>query len=299
VVRVATASVGADDLVVAVRTADGIKVYPHDILDWHEIVNDTRDDLMGPFVLSYCPLTGSAVAWRTDPAASNATFGVSGLLYNSNLILYDRETESFWAQMMEIAVNGARTREEATRIQVLESNRATVQSMFPDAMILSRDTGFIRDYDDYPYGSYRRDPGLLFPVENQDSRLHSKTRVLGVNVGNEVMAYQLDGFGDSTLVLQEQVGGQSVVIVGNSVDNFAVAFNRELGDGTILNFTAHAGSDPAHVLADGEGNVWDVWGRAVSGPRAGTALTPVRSFIAFWFAWVAFYPQAEFYFNPG
>ena len=100
-------TVGASDLAVAVRYNGEVKIYPHDILNWHEIVNDGPAD--DPYILSYCPLTGSAMAWEGDPSAADPTFGVSGLLYESNLILYDRQTDSNWAQMLEESVEGSRS----------------------------------------------------------------------------------------------------------------------------------------------------------------------------------------------
>lgn len=289
--------VADDDLVIAVRSGSEVRAYPHDVMDWHEITNDAGGAAGNAFVVSYCPLTGSAFAWDVDDTLSNPTFGVSGRLFNSNLILYDRETESLWVQMMEIAVNGVRIGEQADRLQIIETTKSTLRDMYPNASILTRNTGFTRQYGVYPYGSYRDNAGLLFPVQNTDSRLHPKARVLGIRQGDQVKVYQLRGFGDTTQIINDQVGGQSVVIVGNSKLNFAAAFNRQLADGTILNFSALQDGNTSIVLQDDEGTVWDVWGSAVSGPRAGEQLSMTTSTIAYWFAWVAFYPQAEIYFN--
>ena len=290
--------VGDDDLVIAIQAGADIKVYPHDIMDWHEVVNDVGATANDPFMLSYCPLTGSAIAWDVDETLADSTFGVSGRLFNSNLILFDRETSSFWVQMMELAVNGERINDVPDRLQVIETTKSTIRTMYPNAMILTRNTGFTRDYDDYPYGSYRQDPDLLFPVANSDSRLHPKTRVLGVRLGNQVKAYQLDGFGDTTLAVQDQVGGRSIVVVGNTAENYAVAYDRELADGTILNLTAFSGADPVNVLQDDEGNVWNIWGTAVSGPRSGQQLQAITAYTAYWFALAAFYTEVAVYFNP-
>lgn len=290
--------VGDDELVIAVLAGSEVKVYPHAIMDWHEVVNDTTVASNDPFVLSYCPLTGSAVAWAVDNALANTTFGVSGRLYNSNLLLYDRESSSLWVQMMQLAVNGSRIGEEPSNLRIVETAKATISAMYPDALILTRNTGFTRNYDEYPYGSYRADPGLLFPVETTDSRLHSKTRVLGVKINSQVKVYQVDGFGPTTQVIQDQLGGRPVVVAGNADRNFAVAFGRELGDGTVLNLSPYAGSDPAIILQDDEGNVWNVWGTAVAGPREGAQLETVTAYVAYWFAWAAFYPQVEIHFGP-
>ena len=111
------------DLVIGVFIDGEYRAYPHKILNWHEVVNDSvmSDD----FVLSYCPLTGSALAWDVDDGSGNPEFGVSGLLYNSNLIMYDRDSGSRWSQMLEQAVWGQRVREVPDRIQVIETTWAT------------------------------------------------------------------------------------------------------------------------------------------------------------------------------
>ena len=168
----------SNDLVIGMKIGGQVKVYPHDIMDYHEIVNDEVP--ANPVILSYCPLTGSALAWKGNPAHADPTFGVSGQLYNSNLLPYDRETDSLWSQMLEIAVHGDRVREQPERLQVVETTWATIRAMYPDAVQMTRDTGHVRNYDNYPYGTFRSSTNLLFPVQNDDNRLHRKTRVIGI-----------------------------------------------------------------------------------------------------------------------
>ena len=273
---------------------DGVaKAYPHEIMDWHEIVNDGTDT--APYTMSYCPLTGSALAWEGNPADSNSDFGVSGLLYNSNLILYDRATASLWPQMLDQSVNGPRIREVPTRMQIIETSWGTWRAMYPDSLILNTTTGHIRDYGQYPYGEYKTNSGLLFPVKNSDQRLHPKERVLGIREGAQVKVYQIEGFGPATMAINEQFGSTQIVVVGNSASNFGAIYDRTLSDGTILNFTAIDGQLP-NVLQDDEGNVWDIFGTAVSGPRTGEQLGLTNSYIAMWFAWVAFFPDTAIHF---
>ncbi len=293
-------TVNPDDLAIAVKHNGEIRIYPHDIMDWHEIVNDGPED--DPFTLSYCPLTGSAVAWLGTASDANTTFGVSGLLYNSNLLLYDRETRSLWSQMYEASVTGPRIRELAERIQLIEAKFGTLRDMYPDAIVMSRNTGYIRDYRTYPYGNYRESSGLLFPVSLNDNRLHPKTRVIGVrsstgvNVEVRSKVYQLDQFGSTTQTINDQFENQSIVVVGNTDLDFAVIYDRQLADGTILTFMPIENGLPA-IMQDGEGNAWDAFGTAVSGPRAGTQLAMTNSFTAFWFAWVAHFSAPEIHFN--
>jgi len=290
----ANSAVGPFDLVLAVQTGNQVKVYPQDILDWHEVVNETAEG--APFVLSYCPLTASAVAWRTSATDTDPTFGVSGLLFNSNLLLYDRWTDSYWSQMLQLSVSGSRRMEEPTNIQVIETTFATVESMYPNAVVLTRDTGHARNYDNYPYGNYRSNRDLLFSVERGDNRLHEKARAIGIHNDNQAKVYQLDGFGSSTQTVHDNFDGQPIVVAGNSAESVAVIYSRMLSDGTILQFDPIQ-SDLPNIMQDTEGNVWDIFGTAQSGPRAGAQLELVKSYSAMWFAWVAHFDTVEVHFN--
>jgi hypothetical protein len=282
------------DLVIGMRVGGVVKAYPHDILDWHEVVNDTAAN--DPFSLSYCPLTGSAVAWKSSGSAADPTFGVSGFLYNSNLILLDRQTGSLWSQMLEQSVNGTRIGDFPERMQVIETSLQTWQTMYPGSQILTTDTGHSRSYGLYPYDNYKTGRRLLFPVTSTDDRLHPKTRVIGIRVGSASKVYQIDGFAASLQAVNDQVGDQSIVAIGSSQLQLAAIYNRQLADGTILNFTALDGSLP-QVMQDDEGNVWDIFGTAVSGSRSGEQLDMTTSYVAMWFAWAAFFPDTEIHFN--
>jgi hypothetical protein len=291
------------DLAIAVLHEGSVKIYPHDIMNWHEIVNDGPAD--NPYTLSYCPLTGSAMAWHGIASHADSSFGVSGLLYNSNLLLFDRQTNSLWSQMYQESVNGSRINELPERLQVIEAAYGTLLRMFPDAMLMTRATGHIRDYPVYPYGEYRTNGGLLFDISNRDNRIHPKTRVVGVRVSEGVdgitdnvlsKVYQLVGFGSTMQTINDQVGNLSIVVVGNTLLNFALIYNREMPDGTILNFSPIE-DDLPNVMSDDEGNVWNVFGAAVSGPRTGEQLEPTNSYVAYWFAWAAHFPGADIHFN--
>lgn len=287
-------TVAPGDLVIVLRDEGQVKAYPEDIMDYHEIVNDGPAN--DPFIMSYCPLTGSALAWKGTMSHADSTFGVSGLLYNSNLLLYDRETQSLWSQLLELSVNGTRIGEQPESIGVLEMTFETLVSMYPDAVIMTRDTGHFFDYDDYPYDDYLERPGLLFSVSRQDGRLGSKQRVIGVHDSNSSKVYQLGAFGLSTQTINDQFNNQSIVVVGNSALSYAAIYSRELSDGTILSFEP-VQDDLPNVMVDTEGNVWDILGTAVSGPRVGAQLNSVRSYTAMWFAWASHFNSVEIHFN--
>jgi len=287
-------TVDPDDMVVALRYEGQVKVYPHDILDYHEVVNDGSPE--NPITLSYCPLTDSAVFWQGKVTHADPTYGTSGLLYNSNLILYDRETLTFWSQMLQLGVNGPRIRERAQQLQIIETTFSSLQAMYPDALVLTRDTGHSREYDRYPYGSYTTSGNLLFQVRNLDTRLFPKHRIMGIYSDTSARAYQISGFGSSMQTINDQFENQSIVAVGNSDLKFAAIYDRRLSDGTILTFSPIQ-DDLPNIMTDTEGNIWDVFGLAVSGPRTGEQLGSTNSFKAMWFAWAAFYEGSEIHFN--
>jgi len=290
-----SADVGPNEMVVGVKVGDNIRAYPHDIMNWHEIVNDTFT-IDGPperATLSYCPLTGSAMLWKSFMEPGDETFGTSGVLYNSNLILYDRENVNYWSQMLEQAVVGPQVTRIPDRLQVVDTTWATWKAMYPETELLTRETGFSRDYDDYPYGDYLVTERLIFPVNNSnDFRLWKKTRVLGINVGDSSKVYPINVFTSAVEVINDTTGDMQTVVAGSSELNFGVVFNRQLEDCTVLEFEAVQNKLPV-VMRDNEGNEWDVFGVAVNGDRAGQQLEKTNSYIAFWFAWTAFFPGAE------
>lgn len=207
--------------------------------------------------------------------------------------MYDRETGSFWAQMLEQAIAGEEAQRIPERQQVIETTWGTWSAMYPQTTVLSINTGFSRDYTLYPYGNFRESRDLLVPVNNSDDeRLHRKERVVGINVGDSSKVYAISGFPDNIGVINDTVGDMDVVSSGSSGHNFAAIYNRQMEDCTTLEFEAVQDSLPV-IMSDNEGNEWDIFGVAVSGPRAGQSLQKTNSYIAFWYAWTAFFPGAD------
>ncbi|MDX1666140.1 MAG: DUF3179 domain-containing protein [Saprospiraceae bacterium] len=284
-----------NDLVIGVKVGSTIRAYPHPILDWHEIVNDEVSG-MG-LAITYCPLTGTAIGWKRDHIdGTRTTFGVAGLLYNTNLIPYDRATDSNWSQMLLKSVNGELIGEEIETYPLVEMPWSTWKTLFPDSEVLNLNTGFNRAYGNYPYGDYRTNNNLFIsPVNPRDDRLPSKERGLGVIVDGAAKFYRFEHFGGGTVkVITDSFKGQELVVVGSQELNFMVAYQRRLNDGTMLEFTAVDGEGDV-VMEDQEGNRWNIWGEAVSGNRQFERLQPTESYIGMWFAWGAFYPRPEIF----
>ena len=171
----------------ALETGSVNRFYPFQILVWHEIVNDT---VSGKRVLiTYCPLCLSGIVFDPVVAGERVEFGTSGKLWNSNLVMYDRKTDSLWSQILGEAIVGEMT---GTRLEVLPSDQIRFgdwRKLHPSGEVLSRDTGTTRFYGQDPYGDYYTTPGTFFPVDKKDSRLGEKEFVLGIVVNGKAKAY--------------------------------------------------------------------------------------------------------------
>ncbi len=279
-----------DDLVLGFVDGNEVRAYPHSILDWHEIINDNTEN--HSLAVIYCPLTGTGIGWDRVIDGTETTFGVSGLLYNTNIIPYDRETDSNWSQLLLKSVNGKLKGTTAKTYNLFETTWKTWKQMYPFTKVVTTETGYNRNYGRYPYGSYKTNDNLIFPVSNNDSRLKPKERVLGVIINDDAKAYRFDKSNTSNKVMTDTFQEQKLVIVKNTAANFIVAFKRTLADNTELSFEAVQNKLPV-ILKDNEGTKWDVFGRGVSGPRAGEKLETVPQMMSYWFAFPAFYPDLE------
>lgn len=284
-----------EDLVIVLKNEEGVKAYPHPVLDWHEIVNDELPSGKS-LGLTYCPLTGTAIGWNNNINGQKTTFGVSGLLYNSNLMPYDRATNSTWSQMNHKCVSGSLIGTEVETSHLVEMSFNSLREMYPDATVLNTNTGFNKNYERYPYGDYKtNNASLIFPVSNTDDRVPSKERVLGIVINNRVMTYRFKSFVmESINIVQDRFQGKDLVVIGSRKKNFLTAYQNVLPDGTALTFEAIQNQLPI-VMKDNEGNEWDIFGKAVSGPRTGQALPEVLTYIGYWFSWAAFNESLEIY----
>jgi len=175
----------AGDTVLGIVVDGQARAYPIRIMNWHEIVNDRIGH--HAFVISYCPLCGSGMAFDT-----NDRFGVSGMLYQSDVLLYDKRSESLWSQLMMQAVAGPRTGETLQLMPLEHSRWSGWKAAHPNTSVLSRHTGYQRDYSRNPYAGYEDVSGTYFPVYHHDDRLPAKTWVLGLSLGKHHIAWPLD-----------------------------------------------------------------------------------------------------------
>ena len=264
--------------------------YPHRILDWHEIINQRVNNEF--IAVTYCPLTGTGICWPQEIRNSETEYGVSGLLYNSNLIAFDRSTKSNWSQMRLQAVSGPLKGTELPVIQLVETRWSVWKSMFPETMVVSSNTGWDRPYGLYPYQDYRTNHNnMLFPISIDDGRLNRKERVHGVLVNGEAKVYRFSSFGNDYSVINDSFRELEIIVVGNNSD-LMVSFEAILKDGSKPNFSAI--EEGRALITDDLGNKWDVFGSHMIGPTP-ISLTPTMSFMGYWFAWGTFYPDPEIY----
>jgi hypothetical protein len=274
---------------------DGIPVaFPHKILDYHEIVNTEHGDFA--YALSFCPLTGTSIVYPRDINGSRTTFGVSGLLFNSNLILYDRGTESLWSQMMLQSVNGPLMEQEIPFTQVIEATWAAWKAWYPKTLVLDPPNGRPRSYDQYAYGGYRENQDLLlFPVKSDFSDIPQKERILGI-VANGRMSYvRFNQFENGVKHLRIKIQQDDYLIFGGATDRalFAYLATTENGDSVEVDelFDDRTGG---RLFKDTEGNAWSIFGEAISGSLQGQKLQQKQNFVGYTFAMASFYPDDFF-----
>ena len=288
---------GAEQVLV-VEAGGEARAYPIQVLTQHEIVNDTVSGV--PVAVTYCPLCASGVAFDRRVGERVLSFGTSGMLYLSDLVMYDRQTESLWPQIEGAAVAGVLT---GTELEVLPASLVSWdqwRAAHPDGWVLSRQTGFDLAYGSNPYYRYDDKESLpLFlagPIDNRVPWL--KQPVLGIASGDDALAVDIEAL-RTDRVREVTVDGRDLTAwwlpgARSSLDDFAVGEGREVGttavfepvvDGRRLTFRP-AGAAVQDLQT---GSTWDALGRATAGPLAGERLTPVVHTSTFWFAWSSFH----------
>ncbi|HEC24342.1 MAG TPA: DUF3179 domain-containing protein, partial [Chloroflexi bacterium] len=288
--------------VIALEINGDARAYPLQILIWHEIVNDVVGDV--PVAVTFCPLCNSAVVFDRRLDDMVLEFGTSGLLRNSDLVMYDRTTESLWQQLTGEAIVGDLVGKRLTFIPASLISFAAFREAYPDGVVLSKETGFRRAYGQNPYAGYdQSDRPFLFRGE-LDDRLPAMMRVVAVSLDGVDIAYPYSVLAERGVV-NDTVGEREIVVFYVSGTNSALGasiiaeaedigatgvFDRDL-DGQVLTFRVEEG----RIVDEETGSVWNIAGQAVEGPLAGAQLTRIISADHFWFAWAAFRPDTLIY----
>ena len=188
------------------------KAYPIKILNWHEIVNDRIGNI--DYAITYCPLCGTGVAFAANIKDKTLNFGVSGLLYNSDVLLYDRQTESLWSQIKSQAISGEMAGTKLNRLPITHTRWSNWLQSHPTTKVMSKNTGYARDYEKNPYRGYEKSTAVYFRVTNKaPADYHPKERVIGLEMHGQFKAYpfsEIDKVGKA--VFTDSLAGEKVSI---------------------------------------------------------------------------------------
>src|SRR5258708_39162940 len=303
-VSTADAWLKPNEPVIFFQVGNDARAYPIQIFIWHEIVNGTVGGV--PVAVTFCPLCNTAIAYERTVNGRVLDFGTTGRLRFSNLLMYDRQTESWWQQAIVQAIIGALTGTELVARPASIIAWATFKTAHSDGHVLSRDTGYERPYGQNPYQGYdnvNQSP-FLYSGPPTPGVLRPMARVLIFNLGGEAVAYLFDAL-KKVHVINDTVGkthGGVLWTPGTSspLDTDTIAGGRDVGSATVyartlgrlhLTFTFEG----THVVDKETGSVWDILGRATSGQLVGKTLTPVVAVTSFWFAWAAYQPKTRVY----
>jgi hypothetical protein len=292
--------------VVLVQVGDDARAYPIRILMWHEIVNDTVGGV--PVTVTFCPLCNTGVAFQRTLEGQVLDFGTTGRLRFSNLLMYDRQTETWWQQATGEAIAGEFTGRQLTFLPASMISWADFKEAYPDGTVLSRETSYSRNYGRNPYTGYddlNRSP-FLYDGPQTPGTLPPMARVVTVDLNGQAVGYPYDVL-QKVYVVNDRVGGVPIVVLwapgtASALDADSVAGGEDVGAATTFSRQLHGqtltflfDSDRGWRLDEQTGSQWDVLGQAVSGPLAGSQLTPVVSINHFWFSWAAFRPETRIY----
>ncbi|MEA2023317.1 MAG: DUF3179 domain-containing protein [Actinomycetota bacterium] len=288
--------------VVALEINGDARAYPIRAMIWHEIVNDTVGGV--PVSVTYCPLCNSAVTYRREINGVETTFGTSGRLFASALVMYDRATESLWTHFDGKAVVGVLT---GTQLEAIGSPLMAwgdFAAAYPSSKVLDwTATGFDRPYGQNPYEGYDDDSTQPFLFRGAlDDRGLAKQRVVGISLGDEAVAYDLNSLSDGEASATNiTVATRDLVIFwkagqASALDEGILEDGRDVGstgvfsrivDGRTLTFVAEG----EQFVDEETGSTWIISGEAISGTLEGARLERIEHLDTFWFAWSTYQPD--------
>ncbi|MDQ3004289.1 MAG: DUF3179 domain-containing protein [Chloroflexota bacterium] len=290
--------------VILVQVGNDARAYPIQILIWHEIANDTVGG--EPLVVTFCPLCNTAIAFKRTVDGRVLDFGTTGRLRYSNLIMYDRQTESWWQQATGEAIAGELTGTQLEFYPAVIISWEDFKTAYPQGKVLSRETGYARSYGSNPYVGYDdvNNPPFLYQGPATPNQLPPVARVLTIDLNGEAVAYPYETL-EKIGAVNDRVGGEAVVIFWQAgtvspLDSSTTASGRDVGtaaafsrqlDGQTLSFTFVEGK----IIDDQTKSEWNILGQTIAGELKGKQLSSLVSINHFWFSWAAFKPETRIY----
>ena len=295
-----------DDLVLGVVINGEARAYPHNFGWWHEIFNDIIADQ--PIVVTFCPLTSTGMVFSGGTRQNRVTLGVSGLLFNNNLIMYDRrDGNTLYPQMTHVTFQspGPGIEGDLKLMPVIETTWRFWKQLYPDSKVIDIGAGAYPPprYQDYPYGGYRQPSAppvfpTYPPLSNNATaqRFPPKSMTLGIRFDEMAKAYPFPVMGTEA-VINDVLAGHHILVVFYAPEQYAVPFSRQVGAQT-LTFDKAPSSDTVYpfMMKDREtGSTWNLKGEAIAGGLAGQKLEQIPAHNAFWFAWATFWQNTGIY----
>ncbi len=289
--------------VILFERAGEARAYPLQILIWHEIANDTVAGQ--PVTITFCPLCNTSIVFDRRLDGRVLDFGTTGKLRFSDLVMYDRPTESWWQQVTGEAIVGELTGRRLTFLPSQIISWEMFRQAFPTGKVLNRETGHSRPYGNNPYVGYDNINSSPFLYSGpKDGRLPPLERVVTVSLGGEDVAYPFSVM-DKVRVANDSVGGRAIIVlyakgVTSALDGSSIADSRDVGtagvfertlEGNVLAFKASG----IRFVDTQTGSTWNILGVATAGPLAGKRLAPMVSGNHFWFSWAVFKPKTRIY----
>lgn len=272
--------------------------YPYEILDFHEIVNEVT---FGDFRVSYCPLTATGLAFNASEF-DNSFIGTSGALYENNLVLYDRDSDNYWSQMMSTSIMGDKMGDKVEILATYEMSWGAWKALYPDTQVLSRQTGYDMEYDLHPYAGYETDDEIHFRSSFDSLRYpymnyHAKETVLYLSIHEQSYIFP---FSELEMVgfVELNIGGTNFVVLFDAINRIAEVYEADV-NGKTLNFDEirfqEINSKNFTVFVDTEMRDWNILGQEINSNSLPKSLTHIATYNAYWFGATAFFNSSLVY----
>lgn len=279
-----------DDLILGLSINSLSRAYPIKVLSLYEVLNDTVGNQ--PIIVTWCPLCFTGIVFNRT-LERELTFGVSGYLFNNNLVMNDHQTNTFWSQVLGEGIRGAYKGQRLEQVPSWITTWAAWKQTHPDTLLLSaaklgNDPQSIVD----PYDGYYNSDWIGFDSKQNDTRLPPKVLVLGIRVGEQSLAYPAETVAQLGII-QDELAGLAYMLIYDVETQAAFIYSRQFNN---LTLTFKYDSEVGALTDDQTNSIWDIHtGATRSGGYAGQSLESIDAMLAYWFAWSDFFPETEIF----